>query len=79
MATAENIIGVHDFQMQVCKALGLNPSRTSRIIIDLDCNNCGPIPIYVEMIGDDRLLFLDWGKGLEGAEIIREPKESKEG
>lgn len=76
MATAESIIGVHDFQMQVCEALGLDPGRVGRIIIDLDCNNCGPIPIYVEMIGDDRLLSVDWGKGLEGAKIIREPEEA---
>ena len=78
MATAESIIGVHDSQVQVCEALGLDPARVARIIIDLDCNNYGPIPIYVEMIGDNRLLSLAWSKGLKGAEITREPKESKE-
>ena len=75
MATAEGVIGTHDFQIQVCEVLGLNSSRVARIIIDLDCDNYGPIPIYVEMIGDDRLLSVDWGKGLKGAEIVREPKE----
>ena len=75
MATAESIIGVQDFQMKVCEALGLDPGRVARIIIDLKADNYGPVPVYVEMIADKRILSLDWGKGLTGAEIVREPKD----
>ena len=75
MATAESIIGVQDFQMKVCEALGLDPGRVARIIIDLKADNYGPVPVYVEMICDKRILSLDWGKGLAEAEIIREQEE----
>jgi len=75
MKAKYDVIGVQDFQVQVCGALGLDPMRVKRIIIDLNAADCGPLPVYVEMVGDSRLPSLDWAEGLKGAEIIREPKE----
>ena len=78
MAKVDAVIGVHDFEEQVCEALGLDSSKVTRIIIDLDVRNYGPTPVYVEMIADERILALDWSKGLEGAEIVREMKGESE-
>jgi hypothetical protein len=54
----------------IANAVGLEVDRVQRIIIDIQVN-C-PVRLFVEMIGDERLLSMDWGKGLTGAEIIRE-------
>ena len=72
-------IAAYELQTQVCEALGLIPMTVQRIIIDLDAKNQSkPVPIYVQMVGDKGLLSLDWSKGLEGAEVVREPKGETE-
>ena len=65
------IISGEALGMAVCEAMGIDPHRTGRIILDLGVG-FEPVKVYVEMIGDDRLLSVDWSKGLKGAVIMRE-------
>lgn len=44
----------------VCKALGLDETRVARIVIDIDCLNANAVPVYVEMLGTEGLLGVDW-------------------
>jgi len=70
------ILGTERIGIPVCEALGLDPNRVSRIIIDINAYVGGPVKVYVEMIADERMLTLDWSEGLrEGAEILRVSKE----
>lgn len=45
-----------------------------RIIIDISCDDVAHI--YYSVIGDERLLDIDWGVALE-LKVIDEPKESE--
>lgn len=54
---------------QVCKALGLDPWLVPRIILDISADTY--IKVYVEMIGTDTLLQVDWAAGLQGAEVVK--------
>lgn len=55
----------------LCEALGLDVNLTKRIIIDCDSSDGNTIPmVYVEMIGDRRLLDIQWTDALKGAEVI---------
>lgn len=57
---------------QLCEALGLDPSRVTRIIIDV--GRCAmPIVVYVEMVADTKVLEVDWSL-LRGAVINREER-----
>lgn len=43
---------------QVCKALGLDPGLVRHLVLDFGLN--GPIVAYVELIGDMRMLDIQW-------------------
>lgn len=62
-----HIIRSDEVTVEVCKALGLDPNRVRRIVLDLDARNIAPLTAYVEMYGDERLLNLKWE--LEGVRI----------
>jgi hypothetical protein len=61
------------FGLQLCEALGLDPGQTGRIIVDVPPT--GAIKVYVEMYASEKVLDLDWSKGLQGAEITVLDKE----
>jgi len=56
-----------EFVEQLCEALGLPVQQTRRIIIDVqyDCT----VSVYAEMYGSQKILDLDWDKGLAGAKV----------
>lgn len=58
----------------ICEALGLDPWLVRRVIIDINADDPGPLPVYVEMYGTDKLLEVDWAAGLKGAEICETTK-----
>jgi hypothetical protein len=53
----------------VCQALGLEPGLINRIIIDIKA--CEILKIYVEMVGTEKLLDLDWEAALKDAEVVK--------
>ena len=74
MAKKCDIVSARDFKIQVCEALGLVPMTVQRIIIDIDSEDMNaPLPVYVQMVGSENILSLDWNQGLLRA--IWEPKE----
>jgi len=56
-----------ELAVNICQALGLEHDRVYRVILDLVANEF-PV-IYVQMIGDSRLLDVDWKRGLEGVAV----------
>lgn len=66
MAITEAIRGL-ELAEQLCKALDLPAGQTRRIIIDVQYDCAGMV--YVEMLGSQKILDLDWGKGLSGAKV----------
>lgn len=60
-------ISGNELNIKVCKALGLDPNLVSRVVLDLDACNPGPIPVYVEMYSNEKLLDIQWS--FEGIEI----------
>jgi hypothetical protein len=57
-----SIISGGELKKQLAEALGLNPSRVHRIVLDVECDP-EPIVAYVELHGDERLLELGWSDG----------------
>lgn len=53
--------------VKVCEALGIDPDLVQRIVIDIDACRVGPLPVYVQMIGTDKLLNIDWS--FDGVDI----------
>ena len=76
MKQVSHIISAESFKIQICEALGLQPDKVRRLIIDIDIPD-SPIPVYVEMYADERILSLDWKTGLAHAKIIRELEKVK--
>jgi L-alanine-DL-glutamate epimerase-like enolase superfamily enzyme len=66
-----SIITGESLAVQVCEALGLDPGTVVRLIIDLDCRDPGPIPVYVQMCGTKEMLEIDWEAALKGAKVIK--------
>lgn len=58
MAETWEVINGEELGMKICEMLGIDPHRTSRIVVDIDANHF--TKIYIEMIGDKRLLNLKW-------------------
>lgn len=63
-ATAFNL----DAVKEICKAIGIDPSLTRRIIIDFPCDDF--VKIYIEMYGSKEVLTIDWKQALDGAQVI---------
>jgi hypothetical protein len=61
-----HIIAGKEIGIKISEALGIDPDRTRRIVLDIGIE--GPIVAYVELLGDRRLLQVDW-TGLHGATI----------
>lgn len=61
----QNIIRSDEACMEVCKALGIDPGRVQRLVLDFQAGM--PIVVYVQMIGDGRFLDIQWT--LNGAEV----------
>ena len=55
-----------DFAVEICKALGLNPMRVQRVILDFQHHQ--PVAAYVEMYGTSRLYEISWAD-MNGAKI----------
>lgn len=65
-----------ELETQLCNALGVDITKTKRIIIDLDCQNI-LVMVYVEMYASNKILDVDWGV-LGGAKIkILEANEAQ--
>lgn len=44
--------------VHVCRALGLDPGLVRRLVLDFDVNE--PVKAYAELIGDMRMLDIQW-------------------
>ena len=56
-----------DLGEKMAEALGYDPNTIFRVIVDC---KAGELPlVYVETYATDKMLDLDWGKGLKGAAI----------
>lgn len=70
---ASPIIDSRELSLQICKALGLDPGKTRRIVIDLSTNE--PVTVYAEMYGDQKMLEIDW-TAIYGAEVRFSDKDA---
>ena len=61
-----HIIRSDEVTVEVCKALGLDPGKVRRVVLDLNIGS-EPLTAYVEMYGDERFLNLKWE--LDGVRI----------
>ena len=62
----EKILG-QDLAILIAKGLGLDPLKVRRVVLDVGVN-CAVVA-YVELIGDERLIEIDWsGLGVEISE-----------
>ncbi len=70
MAATESpkLITGNRFIQAVREALGLK-AIGQRVIIDAQCNDI--VRVYVQLVGDERLLNLDLTRLLDGAEVIQ--------
>jgi len=69
-----HIIRSDEVTVEVCKALGLDPGKVRRVVLDLNINE--PLTAYVEMYGDERFLDIQWT--LDGAMIVTQEETEKE-
>lgn len=67
-------INRHDFGIELCKALNLDPDTVSRIIVD--CPATGIVQVYVQMAGSPGLLEVNWSI-LKDSEFIILDAESE--
>lgn len=58
MAKTWSIINGEELGKQICEILEIDPHKTSRIVIDIAANDF--VKIYVDMVGDYKLLDVKW-------------------
>lgn len=63
ITTGVNLVDV------VSKALHLDPNYTSRIIIDMSCWEV--TKVYVQMVGSEKLMSIDWENAFADAKVIK--------
>lgn len=73
-----NVITSESLGLKLCEALGLDPARVSRIVIDIRSDEIAPARVYVEHIGDQRLLDFSWNTFISGdnVEMSTDSRES---
>lgn len=59
------LIASHEFQKQLCTALGLEAKLIRRIVLDVNIHSA--VVVYVEMYADEKMLKIS--QTLEGVEI----------
>ena len=64
---AVEAVGRDKLGMAIVNALGMDHREVRRVIIDCDAGALSMV--YVEAYASEKMLDLDWSKGLEGAEI----------
>ena len=53
------VITAGALKLKICEALGLDPNKVARIVIDIGPGEA-PLDVSVDMFGDDRLLDIEW-------------------
>lgn len=69
MARAWQIPKGDDLGDKICKAVGIDPQMTCRVILDCQVNE--PVYVYVQMLGGSELLDIEWEAGLGEVKIIK--------
>jgi len=67
------IAGIKDSKviaLAICEAIGIDANFVQRIILDLQVEDV--VKVYVQMMGDEQLLDIDWTAALDGGEVVRE-------
>ena len=63
-----------DLAKAICAALELPYETVARIVIDIPVDDI--VRVYMERLGDDRLLHVNWPPLQEGMEVVElRPKE----
>jgi hypothetical protein len=63
-----NVISGAKFMKSITPALGLESDAPLRRIV-LDIPHDGPVFVYVEYLGDERLVQVDWAGAIKDTEI----------
>jgi hypothetical protein len=63
-----NIIAAMKLKVKICEALGLDPNKVARIVIDIGPGT-EPLDVQVTMFGDDRLLEIEWNPEVMKVEV----------
>ena len=67
MAQVIQVAKADELSTKICQALGIDPGMVARLIVDLQVHE--PAMVHVQFVGSVKLLDLDWGGLLEGADI----------
>ena len=68
MADVQPLMAADVLGLAILEAIGLPEQFPVRRII-VDCEAGSIVTVYIESFASDKLLDLDWAKGLRGAEI----------
>ena len=75
MADVQALMGADALGLAILEAIGLPEKFPARRVI-VDCEVGSLVTVYIESFASDKLLDLDWAKGLRGAEIKVLDKEA---
>lgn len=60
MSDTNPVVTSESVGILLCKALGIDPDKAQRIVIDVQAGEITPPTVYVQMVGDQRLLEVGW-------------------
>lgn len=59
-----------DLGKDICEALGLDPKQVRKVVVEAFVQGTEPVWVYVQMVGIEGLLRIDWSALRRGA-IVR--------
>ena len=57
------LVGADTLATKICEAMKIDPASVARVVIDLQAGDVGWV--YVQMLGDESLLDIDFGAHFE--------------
>lgn len=75
MSDKPQFLLAHEYGVKVCEALGLDPMKTQRIVIDIPVH--GVVKVHVELLGTRELLNVVPLAGAVAIVTTAEPNEDK--
>lgn len=66
---ANNFAISREFINQICEAVGVDPENTSKIIVEASADN-PLVMVYIQALGDERLLRVDWAENAEELKVV---------
>lgn len=69
----KNVAIGYEFHAQICEAVGIDPENVHKVIVEATAGE--PIvSVYIELIGDERLLRVDWAGNADKLKVVKPNK-----